>query len=59
MLGRQCQCYSSKITRAKSLFPDTTSYNDYCANKIGCVWYCGSCYGCGLKKNCFIKSIFN
>jgi hypothetical protein len=33
MPGRQYQCYSSKITRARSLFPDTTSYNDYCANK--------------------------
>jgi hypothetical protein len=24
-----------------------------------CVWYCGSCCGCGFEKSCFIKSTFN
>jgi len=24
-----------------------------------CVWYCGSCCGCGLKKSCFTKSTFS
>jgi hypothetical protein len=24
-----------------------------------CVWYCGSCCGCGLKKVVFIKSTFS
>jgi hypothetical protein len=23
------------------------------------VWYCDSCCGCGLKKDCFIKSTLN
>jgi hypothetical protein len=24
-----------------------------------CVWYCGKCCGCGLKKVVFIKSTFS
>jgi hypothetical protein len=26
---------------------------------LECVWYCGSCCGCGLKKIVFIKSTFS
>jgi len=26
---------------------------------IECVWYCGNCCGCSLKKVVFIKSIFS
>jgi hypothetical protein len=29
------------------------------ATNLECVWYCGSCCGCGLKKVVFIKSTFS
>jgi len=39
------------------------SEQDYVGHPSGvheeCVWYCGSCYDCILKKNCFIKSTFS
>ena len=37
----------NKLTKALRSNKKGSNNNN---NDLGCVWYCGCCYGCGLKK---------